>query len=532
MRVLNVNVMAACLGCLMSIGVQAKGVDPEAGSVTLSLNQEPPSLDTSLSEDTTSGLILRFTNEPLVRIDRRGNVLPGVAESWELEPRRATFTLRADAKWSDGKPVTAHDFVFAFRRLVDPKTAAAGSTFFAYVLENAEAIMDGHMPPSSLGVEALDDRTLRLHLSRPVPYLLDVMNGTAYMPLRQDFVEAQAGRHGADAANLLSNGPFKLDRWVHSASMALTRNPHYWNSEDVSLNQVDIGYITADTRSLLNLFKSGELAALRLDENILGDASEAGYRIKKERTNCVAWLLLNMRPDRPTANVKLRRAIRLAFDRDRYVNSIVGLPGVLKADSVFTNHIRGIKRSFPSEFPAPEIDYNVREAQRLLKEAKVELGVDRIPPVILLANETRQIDAEFVQSQLTSALDLEVRVDKQTFKQAIARMHAGEFDIARAAFCGGSLRDPVFFAGIFAEGGPFNNGAFNSPEYNQLLDLTHSSADQEARMKAFARMQDILFEDVPIIPTHVYSWIYLQDDRVDGFQRYPVVNFSRGYLDI
>jgi len=526
-----VRIPALAAFLLSPVSAFAIGVDVENDRITVSLATEPPNLDSTMSEDTTSGFVLSLTNEGLVNIGRRGEVVPAVAEKWELGANQAIFWLRDDARWADGTSIMAADFVYSWRRLVDPKTAARGSTFFVYVLENAEAILAGDLPTSSLGVEALDDRVLKLTLSRPVPYLLTVLTGTAYLPLKQKFVEAQEGRFGADAVNMLSNGPFKIDSWVHNSSIKFSRNPYYWDRENIKLQAVDIGYITSDLRSLLNLYKSNELATLSLNEEILSDASDSGFRIKKAASNCLAWLVMNMAPGRPTANLKVRQAMRLAFDRDRYVNNIVGLPGTRKIDSVFTRRIKGVGKSFQKEFPAPRIDFNPERARQLLEEAKKELGVEEIPSIILLANETRQIEAEFIQAQLGGALGLDIKVDKQTFKQAIAKMNVGDFDIARAAYCGGALRDPVFFAGIFVSGSPFNDGNYHNPEYDELMALTHSSADPVVRMNAFGQMQQMLFEDVPMVPTHEYSTVYLEDDRVKNLMRYPVVDFSRGYID-
>ena len=517
------------LGCL-AIPAMALGVDVENNGITISLQTEPPNLDSTLSEDTTSGFILGMINEGLVRIGRKGEIVPAVARKWQLGEREAIFWLRKNARWSDGTPIVAGDFVYSWRRLVDPKTAASGSTFFAYVLDNAEAILAGIKPVTSLGVEAIDDHTLRVKLSRPVPYLLTILTGTAYFPLRQSFVEAQQGRFGADAEHLMSNGPFQLDTWVHSASLKLIRNHHYWNDRSIRLDAVDVGYITSDVRSLLNVYRSNELALLRLNEEILDDAADAGFRIKRAPTNCLAWLIMNMQPGKTTSNLKLRQAIRLAFDRDSYVNTIVGLPGTRKIDSVFTRRIKGVNDSFQKEYPAPIIEFNIERARALLVQAKLEMGVEEIPPIVLLANETRQIEAEFIQAQLGSALGLDIKVDKQTFKQAIAKMNAGSFDIARAGFCGGALQDPVFFAGIFVSNGTFNNGGYSNPDYDRLMALTHSTADPVKRMDAFGQMQQVLFEDVPIIPTHESSYVYLEDDRLKGLTRYPVVNFSHGYI--
>ncbi len=516
---------------LASSHTQAAGVDRDNNRITIALQSEPPNLDSSLVQDTTSGSILVLIQEALVRVSPRGEILPGVAERWEVSDREIIFHLREDAYWQDGQPVTADDFVFAWRRLVTPATGAAGSAFFAYILDNAEAILRGEKPPTALGVEAVTDKTLKVTLSQPAPYALNVFSGNPYAPQREDFVKAQAGRYGAEAENLLANGPFIMESWVHNASIVLRKNPHYWNRDEISLDGINVGYITSDVRSLLNVYKSHELAALRLSEEILGDAVDSGLRIKKAPTNCLAWLNLNMQPGRITANRKVREAIRLAFDRDRYVNNIVGLPGTRKIDSVFTRRIRGVNSNFQREYPATPIEFNIEKGRQLIAEVKQEMGVEALPPIILLANETRQIEAEFLQAQLGSALGIEIRIDKQTFKQAIAKMYAHDFDIARAGFCSGSITDPVFFAGVFVTDGPYNSTDYRNPAYDRLMQITHSTADQKTRMDAFGQLQQLLHDDIPLIPSHESSYVYLQSDEVDGLWRYPAVNFSRGYIE-
>ncbi|HKI74393.1 MAG TPA: peptide ABC transporter substrate-binding protein [Pseudomonadales bacterium] len=513
-----------------SLVATAGGVDTAAKKITLSLPTEPPNLDSSHTEDTTSGFVLSFTNEGLIRIGPHGEIIPAVADHWEMGDKEVTFHLRPDARWDDGKPIRAQDFVYSWRRLVNPKTGARGSTFFAYVIKNADDILAGRKPPESLGVEAIDDHTLRVTLSRPVPYILTVLTGTAYFPLRQDFVEAQHGRYGADAKNLMSDGAFKLVSWIHNGSIVLKKNPQYWDKKDIKLNEVDIGYITSDTRSLFNLYKSNELATLTLDENILADAQKQGARIHRAPTNCLAWLDFNMRPGRITSNLKVRQAIRYAFDRDSYVNDVVSLPGTRKIESVFTRHINGISGTFQDDFPATPIPYDPAKGRQLMAEALKELGLSKLPPIVLLANETREQEAEFVQSQLMGALGIDVRVDKQSFKQAIAKMNGGDFDIARQGFCGGALTDPVFFAGIFDSTSPFDNGGYSSPEYDRLMAVTNSTGDEATRMHAFAKMQTLLFKDIPIIPIYENSVVYVQDKRVRGLVRFPITNFSRGYI--
>lgn len=513
---------------LGSPGASGKGVDLENNSITFSLRQEPPNLDSSLSEDTTSSKVLRMVNEGLVAVDQRGRIQPAIATSWDVDVMQVTFHLRDNAKWANGDTVTAHDFVYSWRRLVNPETGARGSTLFAYLIRNAEEIMAGELPVEELGVEALDDFTFRVTLSQPAAYFLYIATGVPYYPLNQKFVESHGDEHAANAENLLSNGPFKMDKWVHNASITFSRNPYYWNQEAVNLDAMDVGYITADSRSLLNLYKSGEIAELELEEEILKEAVQNNLRIRKTPRNCIAWIWLNTREGRATSDRRIRESIRLALDRDAYVNNIVALPGTEKIDSPFTRQLRGVKSNFQREFPTPEIETDVNRAKAILAEVREEKG--ELPPIVLLANDSRQIEAEFIQGQLITKLGLDVKVDKQTFKQAIEKQRIGDFDLARVGFCGGSLTDPIAYASSFESSSPFNDGGYVSAEYDRLLNETRNTVDQTKRMTAFDQMQKLIYQDIPMIPTHQYSFVYLQDDRIAGIQRYPIEDFSKGYI--
>ncbi len=524
------RIVTLVLALSLSSLAMARAIDVDANRITLSLTSEPPNLDSSLSQDTVSNLILSLTNEGLVRLDRRGDIIPGVAERWIETPENITFFLRDSARWANGDPVTAHDFVYSFQRLVDPKTGASGSAFLVEAIKNAEKIMDGDLPPEALGVEAIDDYTFRVDMGQPAPWALYLLAGSGFYPLNQAFVEAQGERYGADAGNILSNGPFVLETWVHSARVELTKNQDYWNSDDIRLDEIDFGYITADNRSLFNLYKNQELAALRLDEQVIKDASSTGHRIMKVPQNCISYMYINHADDRPTSNLKLRRAIRAAIDRDSLVNNIVGMPGLKLIDSPFTEAMRTGNGRFVAEYPGPTISHDVVEARRLLAEAKLEMGVDEIPPIILLTNEARQVHAEYVQSQLKNALGLDVRVDKQTFKQYLAKMFDGGFDLTSSGFCAGSFSDPIAFAGMFKSDSPFNRSQFSNENYDALIEVTQSTYDQKTRMEAFDKAQFILFEEVAVIPTHQMSYVYVQHPKLKGLRRYPSVNFSTGFI--
>ena len=516
---------------LMCQYASGKGVDISKNSITLSLGTEPSSLDSTMVEGVIGSHIIDFFQEGLVRIDRGGEVQPGVAERWAIEAEEVTFWLRENSLWQDGQPVTAQDFVYAWRRLVDPATGAGGSTFFAYMIENGSDILAGKMPVESLGVVAVSDRILKVQLSQPAPYLLTVLSWSAYKPLKQTFVEAQKGRYAADAVNFLANGPFILESWVHGSSLKLVKNPDYWNAGDIDLDAIDYGYLTPDIRSRFSLYLSGELAALdSIDMTILPEVMNSGHRIGKARSNCASWILMNFNGDRMTSNYALRQAISLAIDREIYVNKIIGLPGTRKIDSVFPGGMRGVNISFQQEYPAEPITYDLVKARAALEDAKREMGLEKIPPLVLLTNERRQLQSEFIQSQLMNALGLEIRIDTQTFKQYLSKALSAQYDLIGEGYCSGSLNDPVMFAGIFASFSPWNTFGYKNLQYDKLMRLTHRSSDQAERMDAFSQMQKILYEDRVVIPTHEGSVVYVQDKQLRGVTRYPSYDYSRGRI--
>ena len=193
--------------------------------VRLAEPEEPPTLNSMKAADTVSAFILGHISEGLTRLDSAGKIVAGVAEKWEIGDKSATFHLRKNAKWSDGKPVTAKDFVFAWQNALDPKTAS-DYAFILYYLKNGEAINKGKVPPSDLGVVAKDDYTLFVNFEKPCAYFASLASFQTYAPVREDFFKQHGEKYAAEANTLLYNGPFMLTSWVHGASLKMVKNPN------------------------------------------------------------------------------------------------------------------------------------------------------------------------------------------------------------------------------------------------------------------------------------------------------------------
>lgn len=529
MRLVSLALVVILSNVSLSDRAYAQGVNPETKSITVSLSGEPSTLDSSLAEDSVSYFLLRHIKEGLVRVNSRGQLTPGVAERWEATDRKATFYLNPNATWSDGKPVTAHDFVFAWRRTVTPSTGASGSTFMYFVLENAQEIIAGKKPPETLGVRAIDDHTLEVTTSQSVPYLTRVLSGSPFFPQREDIVAKYGDTYAAEAGYQEFNGPFVLTGWTHGARVTLERNPNYWNQDELDLSTIDFGYVTSDQRALFNLFQSGEIATLLINNTILKDVSDAGVRLRKRPNNCYRQLTLNMRPERPTGNKALRQALLYAFDGNTYANRIVAMPGTTKLASLYSDDIKDHGgESFSTTFPAYYQGADLIRAKQHLAQAKKELG--ELPNLVLLSREGNEKQDEFLQALYRKELGLTVQIDRQSFKQAIEKLIKGEFDIAFSGFCNGILGDPYLVARTYASTNPFNDGRFNSPRYDELLVKSTEINDQFERMKIFAELEKLLLEDAAVIPTLQTSDLYVQDDRLRRISFGPIADFSRGVV--
>lgn len=517
--VLPLLIAAAFAAFSLSARAETTAVDYENQIITIALTQEPPQLDSTKATDQVSGFVLPHVMEGLLRYDRRGNVVPGVAEKWEVDKEGATFWLRKNAKWSDGKPVTAHDFVFAWRTALAPKTASEYA-FILYPIKNGEKVNNGELDTSELRAEAVDDYTLRLEFERPTSYFLKLTAFTTYFPIREDFYKAHEDRYAADASDLLYNGPFKLVDWVHSASLRMVKNETYWDKDSITLNEIRADYITEDTRARLNLFIDGKIVQTRLDGETYKDALTQRFRIRSFSTGSVFFLDYNHRDGRPTKNLNLRKAIQHVFDPDEFVNKVLGTPGNLPGKSIFPVWLEGVKGKFRQEYPAPEAELNLAKAKEYLDKAKQELGVNKIPPLVLLVGNspTAAKQAEYLQGLLKQRLDIELKIDTQTFKQRLAKMTAGDFDLVGAGW-GPDFDDVMTFGDLLASWNLNNRGRYSNPEYDRLVRVAMDSLDPEIRMDAMAALQKILFEEAVILPQYEQGVIYLLHDKVRGVVR-------------
>jgi len=286
---------------------------------------EIPTMDTSKSTDTLGAQILGNTMEGLYRLDKDNKPIPAAAESSTKseDGKKYTFKLRKDAKWSNGDPVTAKDFAYAWQRLLDPKTTAEYA-FIAFPIKNAEAINKGEKPVTELGVKAVDDYTLEVELEQAVPYFLNLVAFPSYYPLNEKFVKEKGDKYGLEADTTVYNGPFVMSSWKHEQGWQLKKNDKYWDKKTVKLEEINYS-VVKEVATKVNLYDTGSI-----DFTLLSGEFVDKYKSNKEEYGEYAesstfFLRLNQKrngQDTPLKSKKLREAIALSVDKKGLANRL------------------------------------------------------------------------------------------------------------------------------------------------------------------------------------------------------------------
>ena len=278
--------------------------------------------------------------------------------------------------------------------------------------------------------------------------------------MQRAFYESTNGTYGADADKLLYNGAFRISDWVHSASLTMLKNEQYWNRDSIALNKLDFAYITADTRARLNLFVDNEIAYTQLDGETYKDALANKLRIRNFVTGSVFFLEFNHREDRVTDNLNLRRALAAAFDPEELVNRVLQQPGNLPGKSLFPTWLQGVEGKFRDEYPATERTPNIEQAKAYSKLPRPSSGLIKflLSHSFVSDSPTATKQAEYFQGLYKSKLGIDIRIDVQTFKQRLAKMTAGDFDIVGAGW-GQIFDDIMTFGDLFASLEPQQQGS-------------------------------------------------------------------------
>ncbi|MGO2419468.1 MAG: peptide ABC transporter substrate-binding protein [Vibrio casei] len=479
---------------------------------------EAPTLNPLKAEGIPEMHILRDLFEGLVIQNQDGSVVPGVAERWETKDNQTyTFHLRKDAKWSNGDPVTAQDFVYSLHTAASPQFASPNAWYLKLTgIKNAQAIIDGKKPVDSLGVKAIDAHTLQFQLDKPVPYFVAMTAHTVMMPINQKAVK-KFGDNWTKPENMVSNGAYKLQNWVINERLEMVRNPNYWDNNDTVINKVT--YIPFESQTAaMNRYLTGEVditsdVPVAMVDKLKKDHPEA-YKITP--LLCTYYYALNTER-KPFNDARTRKAISYTIMRDVISNGIT--KGNVPAYTFAHQDVANFKATQPEYSKWTQQQRDV-EAKKLLKAA----GYDNANPLkaTLLYNtsENHKAIATAIASMLHKNLGMDITLDNQEWKSYLAARQQRNFDIMRASWCG-DYNEASTFLSLLTSGNDKNFPSYASLQYDEALEKAQSAVDLQTRNQYYDQAEQILAQDMPIAPIYYFMQSRLVNPKLGG---YPMHN--------
>lgn len=490
--------------------ISCSNKDKEEG-LLINIGPEPKTLDPTYTETYDSSAYIAHTFEGLTSRDKDDKLIEGVAESWEISADYITYTfhLRTNAKWADGKIVTANDFVYAWRRAVDPKVASSAS-YQLNPVKNADKIINGELPIEDLGIKALDDFTLEVKLESPTTYFLDLLATTIYSPLRRDVIEKYGDIWTQE--EYIGNGPFFVSSHINDDKIIMEKNTNYWNAENIIPNKIT--FVLLDNPN--TIISSIENGNLYFGSNPpLQDIPKLKREGYVDYVPLLAIYFLSVNTTNETLKDKrVRKALSLAIDRN-YITENVTKGGEIPAAALVPYSVFDIEGSFRDKggdyFSLKEEDYkkNIEEAKRLLEEAGYPNGKNF--PVIEYSVESQSSlnIFEAVQNMWKENLNIDAKVNQLEWGVFMNTTRGDKnFQIARSGWMG-DYNDPMTFLDTFLSYSPQNTGSYYNKEYEDLIKSALTNGDKISRMETLHKAEDVLMEDMPFIPVYFYNRVIL-----------------------
>jgi oligopeptide transport system substrate-binding protein len=477
---------------------------------------DPETLDPHKTSTVYEAHILRDLFEGLVIHNGQGEIVPGAAESWTTSKDSTvhTFKLRADAKWSNGEPVTASDFVFAWRRIMDPQTGAKYAKIL-FAIKNAEAVNKGKAKPEDMGVKAIDATTLEVTLERPTPYFLELLSHQTALPLNEAAV-TKFGTNFVKPENWVSNGPYVLRDFVPGSLIRTVKNPSFHDAANVAINEVRF-YPTKDTAAAIRRFEAGELHS---NDDLPADQIQAltkkfGDQIKLAPYLGTYYLAVNTTKP-PFDDVRVRQALSMAIDREFLAEQIWGrtmVPAYAFVPPGIGNYGEPAYADY-KETPAEE-----REEQAKVLLAEAGFGPDKPLKVEIRFNMTDNNRATVVAiAEQWKKIGIETTQIHTDAKTHFAHLRdGGDFDVARAGWIG-DYSDPQNFLFLLeSDAVGLNYARYKNLDYDDLMRKAATETDAEERTKVLFAAETIFMRDLPYIPVLYYGSKNIVSRKLKGW---------------
>ena len=527
---LIVVIASTCLGSCDRESSSEAGLSPDGRHVVLRRGNggDPQTLDPALADDAHALTVLADLYEGLVAIDADANVIPGVAESWEISEDGLTYTfrLRSDARWSNGELVRAVNFLAGLRRALDPATSAP----FAFLLapiKNAESIIQGTLPPSALGVATPDDRTLIIQLQLPAPQLLPVLAMPIAYPL--DGEDEADLTQFSDPEKFVGNGPFILDDWRPGGAVRLRKNLEFRDSDVINIDFVEYYPIT-EPLTELNMFRARELdiTATVPGSHVAALRESHPDELRIAPSLAIYYIAFDL-SEAPFDNPELRQALSMAVDRDALVE-VIGR-GEQPAHGLVPDGVRDYR---PARFDWAALDNEERSVRALKLYHQADYSESKPLRLTLMydAGDIHETVALAVSSMWQSELGAVVELDKREWKYFLAtRENREDWQAMRFAWTG-DFNHPSTFTGILHSQSPQNLPGYQSERYDALIAAAQASPDPEVQSRLLAEAESVMLSDNPIAPLYFYVSKHLVSKSVTGFRSNALDQHPSRYISV
>lgn len=469
-------------------------------------------LDASKATDQASYEQINNIEEGLYLLGKNAKVQNALATktTTSKDGKTWTFTLRKNAKWSNGDPVTAQDFVYSWRRTVDPKTASEYSYLFSGIT-NADQIVAGKKKPATLGIKADGKYKLTVTLEKRIPYFKLLMAFPLFFPQNQKFIEKAGSKYGTSSKYMIYNGPFVQEGWTGSnLSWKLVKNKNYWDKKSVKLDNVKFS-VQKTPATDYNLYQSGKLDAAFLDASATRSLKgKTGYTQRK--MSSTQYLSYNLKKRKEFQNVYLRQAISLAINRKELVKTLGGAATVADTfdpDGMTTVGGKDYTDTVRNADTKKYDTYNVALAKQLYKKALKQLGKKSISFTLLGDDDdTAKKAAEFVQSQLETNLKMDVSVQSIPKKTRLNRMMSGNFDVVSTGW-NADFSDPISFLDLQVTGNSYNYGKWSNKTYDKYVAASKTTSSTSERFSDMAKAEQVLLEQQGVTPLYhpIEAWM-------------------------
>ena len=502
---------------------------PDADMVTVDLRADVPDMNPTTTSDVASADILRMTTAGLYKLDENDQPVPDLAEKTTVSEDGLTYTfkLREDAKWNNGDPVTAHDFVYAWTIAMKKETASVYGFILYNNIKNGDKFFAGECKEEDLGCKALDDYTLEVTFNTPLAYALNLFAFQSYLPVNQKIYEA-AGKnadgtsmYNKDVDTMAYNGPYYISEWVHDDHITLTKNEDFYDADSIKIPKIKYTMMT-DANTRLNAFQAGQVDCINVNAEQVKQLQTMNEPVYSYTDNGSWYFQYNLKGNKIMSNAKVRMALGNAIDPKAYVENVVA-NGSVVANGLVPTSINGANNGKYVDGRDDLLDHDTAGAKALFDEGLKELGmtVDEIGTLEYVCDDQSgaRKEAEYFQSQWEKVLGINVEIKPMAFKARLSVMETGDFDIVFAGWSP-DYNDAMTFLDMFMIGNGNNYGKYEGKEYNDLMKQAMNEVDAAKRQEIMQKAETILVkDDCAVYPLYFSVVNYAKSNKISGMTR-------------